>query len=112
MSFRLLHDRIAVIAEPISETTESGLIIGEAVMSPLRYGTVANVGTGHVSEHTSELVPMILSNGDRVFFHRVSGQPLEIEGVEYVILSQAEIIGIDYQPEASDENQGSIPSEE
>jgi len=95
MSFRLLHDRIAVIADPVAETTESGLIIGEAVLSPLRYGIVANVGTGHVSEHTSELVPMILSVDDRVFFHRASGQPLEIDGVEYVILSQAEIIGID-----------------
>jgi chaperonin GroES len=95
MSFRLLHDRIAVIPDLVAETTESGLIIGEAVLSPLRYGTVANVGTGHVSEHTSELVPMILSVDDRVFFHRASGQPLEINGVEYVILSQAEIIGID-----------------
>lgn len=95
MAFRLLHDRVAVIADEVSEMTESGLIIGEAAQSPLRYGTVANVGTGHVSEHTSDLVPMIVSEGDRVFFNRFSGQPLEIDGVEYVILSQAEIIGID-----------------
>lgn len=94
MSFRLLHDRIAVIADEWSEVTESGLIVTEAAQPVLRYGTVANVGTGHVSEHTSELVPMILQVDDRVFFHRASGQPLEIEGVEYVILSQAEIIGI------------------
>lgn len=111
MSFRLLHDRVAVLADAQAETTESGLIIGEAVMSPLRYGTVANVGTGHVSEHTSDLVPMILQVGDRVFFHRASGQPLEIDGVEYVILSQGEIIGIDHRSEAPDENQGSIPPE-
>jgi chaperonin GroES len=95
MAFRLLHDRIAVLADELAETTASGLIVGEAAASPLRYGTVANVGTGHVSEHTSDLVPMLLSVDDRVFFHRASGQPLEIEGVEYVILSQAEIIGVE-----------------
>ena len=94
MAFRLLHDRIAVLADEISETTQSGLIVTEAAQSPLRYGTVANVGTGHVSEHTGELVGMLLAEGDRVFFHRASGQPVEIEGVEYVVLSQSEIIGL------------------
>ena len=94
MAFRLLHDRIAVIADEVADTTESGLIITESAQSPLRYGTVANVGTGHVSEHTGDLIPMLLTPGDRVFFHRSSGQPIEIEDVEYVVLSQGEIIGL------------------
>jgi chaperonin GroES len=95
MSFRLLHDRIAVLADEIPETTESGLIISEAAQSPLRHGKVATVGQGHRSEHTNEPVALDVQEGDRIFFHRASGQPLEIEGIEYVILSNAEIIGIE-----------------
>ena len=56
MSFRLLHDRIAVLADEVSDTTESGLIVTESAQSPLRYGTVANAGLGHRSEHTGESV--------------------------------------------------------
>ena len=95
MSFRLLHDRIAVLADQVSDTTESGLIVTESAQSPLRYGTVANAGLGHRSEHTGESVSLDVKEGDRVFFHRSSGQPLEIENVEYVILSNSEIIGIE-----------------
>lgn len=94
MSFRLLHDRIAVLAEEVAETTASGLIVTEAAQTPLRYGVVTHVGQGIRSAETNEPVSLDVAEGDRVFFHRVSGQPLEIEGVEYVILSNAEIIGI------------------
>ena len=94
MSFRLLHDRIAVIADEIPETSASGLILTEAAQSPLRYGTVAQVGHGHYSEALNEPIMIPLSEGDRVFFHRSSGQPLEIDDTEYVILSSSEIIGV------------------
>lgn len=95
MAFQLLHDRIAVLVDEVSDTTESGLIVTESAQSPLRYGVVTHVGRGHRSEHTNEPVSMDVAEGDRVFFHRFSGQPLEIEDVEYVILSNNEIIGIE-----------------
>ena len=94
MSFRLLHDRVAVLADEIPETTESGLIITEAAQSPLRHGVVTHVGKGHRSDITGNNVDLDVQEGDRVFFHRSSGQPLEIENVEYVILSNGEIIGV------------------
>jgi chaperonin GroES len=94
MSFRLFDDRVAVIAEEVPQTTESGLIITEAAQGPLRYGTVALVGSGSYSEHTGQRVSLDVTEGDQVFFHRSSGQPLEIEDVEYVILSIREIIGV------------------
>ena len=95
MAFSLLHDRVAVIGDEIPETTESGLILtGDAGQSPLRYGTVAVVGRGTRSV-TGEVVPVDVKEGDRVFFNRYSGQPLEIDDVEYVILGNGEIIGVD-----------------
>ena len=95
MTFQLLHERIAVIADELSDTTESGLIVTEAALPVLRYGEVAQVGKGRRSEHTNEHISIDVAEGDRVFFHRASGQPLEIEGIEYVFLSPNEIIGIE-----------------
>lgn len=94
MTFRLLEDRIALIADELAETTESGLIVTESAQPVLRYGTVAIVGLGRRSEQSGEIIPIDVKEGDRVFFHRSSGQPLEVEGIEYVFISPREIIGL------------------
>jgi len=94
MAFKLLHDRVAVLADEVAETTASGLIVTEAAQPILRYASVTHVGSGHRSQ-TGELVSLDVAVGDRIFYNRYSGQPLEIEGVEYVILSNAEIIGVE-----------------
>ena len=105
MSFNLLSDRIAVIAEeaPIETTTASGLVIpdgaSESVLKAI-YGDVKFVGCGHRSEHTGELVEMDVKVGDRVFFHPSSGEKWEFEGAEYRVLAPSQVIGID----TSDEN--------
>jgi co-chaperonin GroES (HSP10) len=93
LSFQLFDDRVAVIADEVEEVAPSGLILTESAQTPLRYGTIANVGTGHVSDQTGQPVPINCSAGDKVFWHRASGQPLTIAGVEYVILQPREIIG-------------------
>ena len=91
MAFQLLDDRIAVMADEVEETSSSGLILTDSAQSPLRYGTVIHVGTGRTENGTP--VPMTVHVGDRVFFHRASGGPLSIEGIEYIILGNREIIG-------------------
>jgi chaperonin GroES len=93
MMFQLNDDRIAVIADEVEETSASGLILTDSAMSPLRWGVVSHVGIGHISETLGEIIAPLIEQGDRVFFHRASGQPLTIEGVEYVILAPREIIG-------------------
>ena len=93
MAFELNDDRVAVLVDEIEETTVSGLILTESAQSPLRYGNMSHVGRGHVSEMTNEIVSPQFAVGDRVFFHRASGQPIDIEGIEYVILAPREIIG-------------------
>lgn len=91
MAFRLNDDRVAVLADEISETTETGLIVPDSGQNPIRYGIVSNVGTGRRSD--TGRVPIDFEVGQRVFFHRFSGQVMEIEGTEYVMLAPNEIIG-------------------
>jgi chaperonin GroES len=96
MTFSLQSDRVAVIAEPVVNKTASGLELPDtAVNNVPRYGTVAAVGIGHRSEQTGELVPIDVEPGDRVFFHRMSGELWEIGDETYTVLSPREIIGID-----------------
>ena len=92
MSFQLLDDRIAVMADEVEETAPSGLILTDSAMSPLRYGTVIHVGTGRTENGVN--VPITVAVGDRVFWHRSSGGPLTIEGDEFIILGNREIIGV------------------
>ena len=96
MTFRLLEDRVAVIADEIKETTESGLVLlpDSAAQEPIRYGTVHAVGEGHKSDYTGVCVHPGVIEGDRVFFNRHSGSTLEIDGTEYLFLNKSEIIGI------------------
>lgn len=96
MAFRLLGERIAVIADEVDDKTDFGLIIpeGSSGEALLRYGTVAVVSIGRRSE-AGNLVPIDIEKGDRVFFHKLSGVPMKLDGTEYVFLSPSEIVGID-----------------
>ena len=94
VGFKLLDERVAILADEVAETNAAGLYVLESGQELLRYGTVAAVGIGRRSEHTGELVPADVAVGDRVFFHRMSGQPLKVEDTEYIFLSPREIIGV------------------
>lgn len=93
MTFALNDDRVAVRVDEVEETTTSGLILTEGGQSPLRYGVVTHVGNGHVSEVTGEWIAPPFEVGQRVFFHRASGQMLAVDGAEYLFLAPREIIG-------------------
>lgn len=91
MAFTLNDDRVAVLADEVKETTDAGLFVPDSGQNPLRYGTVMVVGSGRRADHGR--VPIDFEVGERVFFHRHSGQLMEIEDVTYVVLAPAEIIG-------------------
>ena len=96
MTFRLFEDRIAVLADPEKDTTESGIVLlpDSNALEQMRYGTVAVVGAGHVSDYTGTRVIVDLEVGDRVFFNRHSGSPITIDDVEYLFLNAREIVGV------------------
>ena len=93
MAFELLEERVAVIADPEEEVSESGLYLPDSGREVLRYGTVAVVGHGRATETAEWIVPDV-DVDDRVFFNRASGSTLTIEGTEYLILAAREIVGI------------------
>lgn len=97
MSFTLQRDRIAVVAEELETKTAGGLHIPEGAVDyhEPRFGIVAHVGIGRRNDLTGELIPIDVQVGDRVFFHKASGETWQFEGVEYVLLGPGEIIGVE-----------------
>lgn len=94
MAFRLNGERIAVDPDPQEEVTESGLFVPESGQDILRYGTVTHIGSSRVSEFTGQPLPIWVSEGDRIFFHRHSGVVLTIDGHEHLILTPNEVYGV------------------
>ena len=105
---RLHHERVAVVADPVSEVSKGGIHLPtESGQEIWLFGVVAMVGSGRRSELTGELIPIDLEVGDRVWFHRHSGVPIELQDQKYIILAPQEIHGVldkDDEPDKEDES--------
>ena len=91
---RLLADRVAVKVDVIDNTkTQSGIILaGQQTQAP-NTGTVAYVGAGRIL-NTGENVPVALKEGDRIVFNQYSGTKIALDGEEYLILREGDILGV------------------
>jgi chaperonin GroES len=96
MSFNILHDRIAVVADPAEEeVTKSGLVVPGTSQNKIAFGTVTHVGLGRVSELNAERIGLDVKVGDRVFFHRAAGRDFSVGGEDYLLLTNEEILGVE-----------------
>ena len=95
MTLKLTDDKIAVIAPPKEpETTASGIILseGSSAEQPWISGAVVLVGPGRRNE-AGDRVAMDIAVGDEIYFHRHTGQRVEIDDTEYIILRPGDILG-------------------
>lgn len=81
-----------VRAEEIEEKTASGIFVPDSGQTMVQFGTVTHVGPRRNSDG-QEIEPDV-EKGDRVFFHRHAGTPVELEGVEYKMLGYGELYGV------------------
>lgn len=93
MSLTPLHDRI-VIKRNEKETTSAGgiLLPGAAAKKPAQ-GIVVSVGSGKIFEDGTKRAPEV-APGDRVLFGQAAGVEVEADGETYLVMYEAEIIGI------------------
>lgn len=88
-----IRDRIVVELIESETVTQSGLVIPDAATEKPTQGTVLAVGSGRIAEDGT-IVPLVVSVGDRVMFSKQAGQPVKVEGGEYHILREDEIVAI------------------
>ena len=93
MKFRPLHDRVVVKRIDAEEKSAGGIIIPDTAKEKPSQGEVTAVGPGGRDE-TGKLTPLDVKAGDRVLFGKWSGTEVKIDGVEYLIMKESDIMGI------------------
>lgn len=93
MNIRPLHDRLIVKRFEEEERTKGGIIIPDNAKEKPQQGEVIAVGSGKVVEDGKK-VPLEVKKGDRVLFGKYSGTEIKIDGIEYLMMREEEILGI------------------
>ena len=88
-----LHDRVIVKPAPAEEKTAGGIIIPDTAKEKPSEGKVIAVGPGAKTED-GKILPMEVKVGDLVLFGKWSGTEVKIDGVEYSIMKESDIMGI------------------
>jgi chaperonin GroES len=93
MQFRPLHDRVVLTRIDPEEKTAGGIIIPDTAKEKPQEGRVVAVGPGGRDEN-GKLIPIDLKVADRVLFGKWSGTEVKIDGVEYLIMKESDIMGV------------------
>ena len=92
-SFTPLHDRILVRRVEEGESIRGGIIIPDTAKEKPQGGEVISVGKGK-SNDEGKVFPLDVKAGDRVLFGKYSGTEIKIDGEEYLIMREEEVLGI------------------
>ena len=93
MAFRPLHDRVLVRRVEAEEKTAGGIIIPDSAKEKPAEGEVVAVGAGAKAED-GKVTPLDVKAGDRVLFGKWSGTEVKIDGTEYLIMKESDIMGV------------------
>lgn len=88
-----LGDRVVIQALEREEKTKSGIVLPDTVKEKPQEGKVIAVGTGKVMEN-GQRVALDVKAGDKVIFSKYAGTEVKVDGEEYLILSERDILAI------------------
>ena len=88
-----MHDRVLIKRVEEQETVKGGIIIPDTAKEKSQEGEVIAAGTGKRLEDGT-VVPLDVKTGDRILFGKYSGAEIKLEGQDYIILREDEILGI------------------
>ena len=92
-TFTPLHDRILVRRLEEGETIRGGIIIPDSAKEKPQEGEVVSVGKGK-SNDEGKVFPLDVKAGDKILFGKYSGTEIKIDGEEYLIMREEEVLGI------------------
>ncbi len=91
--FTPLHDRILVRRVEEAETTRGGIIIPDTAKDKPQEGEVISAGKGKVNED-GKVFPLAVKEGDRILFGKYAGTEIKLDGEDFVIMREEEVLGI------------------
>ena len=95
MSMKLvpLHDRVPVRRVEEEETTRGGIVIPDTAKDKPQEGEVISAGKGKISEE-GKVRPLDVKEGDRILFGKYSGTEIKLDGEEFIIMREEEVLGV------------------
>ena len=93
MKVRPLHDRLIIRRIEEKETVKGGIIIPDSAKEKPQEGEVIAVGNGKVLENGTKLT-LDVKAGDKILFGKYSGTDIKIDGEEYLILREDEVLAV------------------
>lgn len=92
IDFVPIRDRLLVKKIDNTMKTKSGLVLSDDTKERPTKGDVLAVGDGKYNDD-GKLIPMIIKSGDRIVYPKYAGHPIKLDGVEYLILEEHEVLG-------------------
>ena len=93
MKVRPLHDRLIIRRIEEKETVKGGIIIPDTAKEKPQGGEVIAVGNGKLLDNGTK-VPLDVKAGDKILFGKYSGTDIKIDGEEYLILREDEVLAV------------------
>jgi chaperonin GroES len=92
MTVRPLHDRLIVQRIDEGEQRVGGIIIPDSAKEKPQQGTVIAAGNGKVND--GNRIPLDVKAGDRILFGKYAGQEITLDGEEYLIMKEDEVLAV------------------
>jgi chaperonin GroES len=93
MKVRPLHDRVIVERIEESEQRVGGIIIPDSAKEKPQQGKIIAAGKGRI-EKDGKITPLDVKAGDTILFGKYAGQEIKIDGNEYLIMREEEVLGV------------------
>ncbi|MCU0250078.1 MAG: co-chaperone GroES [Vicinamibacterales bacterium] len=93
MKVKPLHDRILVKRIEEGEQVVGGIIIPDTAKEKPQQGKVVAIGAGKIDDK-GKRVPLDVKDGDRILFGKYSGQEIKLDGEEFLIMREDEVLGV------------------
>jgi len=93
MKVRPLHDRVIVQRTEEEQKSKGGIIIPDTAKEKPQEGKIIAVGKGKMLDD-GKLVPLDVKVGDKVLFNKYAGSDIKIEGEEYMIMREEDVLGV------------------
>ena len=93
MKIRPLQDRVLVERVEEEQKTKGGIIIPDTAKEKPQEGKVVAVGPGKRNDE-GKVIPLGVKNGDRILFGKYSGSEIKLNGNEYIIMREDDILGV------------------
>ncbi len=93
MNIRPLGDRVVVKLLEAEQTTKGGIILPDTAKEKPQKGKILAVGTGRILDNGTR-VPLDVREGDMVVFSKYGGSEIKIDGEDYLIVNERDILGV------------------